>query len=170
MNSCIHSITKEWWVVTSACLYLKCLISSGGRTESCSASPRHDYHSHAMWPCARHTHRQGKPSTFMINRQAKLHSKPSVIMKEVNLQDRGDREQCGGRREQELTFKGFVLAVRGASLQQAAEQHTAASLWSVGQCVWRSLCLQALISWRDFHTPCCTCCCCDTLTKRGTAW
>lgn len=37
----------------------------------------------------------------MINRQAKLHSKPSVIMKEVNLQDGGDREQCGGRREQE---------------------------------------------------------------------
>lgn len=37
----------------------------------------------------------------MINRQAKLHSKPNVIMKEVNLQDGGDREQCGGRREQE---------------------------------------------------------------------
>lgn len=113
MNSCIQSSIKECWVVTSACPYLKCLILSGGRTESCSASPRHYYHSHAMWPCARHAHRQGKPSTFMINRQAKLHSKPSVIMKEVNLRDRGDREQCGGRRGQEWRSKGLFWRFEG---------------------------------------------------------
>lgn len=111
MDFCIESIAKDWWVDTSpaGCPSWKCRLSLGGRREYNSASPRHD----AMWLHARQKHRQGKPSTFLINRRAKLLSKPSVVMKEVNLQDEGDRGQCEERRGQLWRSKGLFRRFEG---------------------------------------------------------
>ena len=96
-------------------------------------------------------------------RQTNCNETSSIATTERWREEQSERKKKDGAGRM---FKGYVVALKGEFTTGGRATHNSGPLKCLAMRGDPSA-QHALMSWRDFHTPCRTCCCCDTLTKQG---